>query len=78
MTNPDMIPRPPIRATSILLDEGRICLVKQEVTKKKDTGLFPEVNSSLEKSFLNVYPASLKRKRGWMFRFESCCMLPIE
>jgi ADP-ribose pyrophosphatase YjhB (NUDIX family) len=39
LTNPDMTPRPPIRAASILLDEGRICLVKQEVTEKRHWSL---------------------------------------
>jgi ADP-ribose pyrophosphatase YjhB (NUDIX family) len=39
VTNPDMTPRPMIRAASILLDKGRICLVKQEVTEKRHWSL---------------------------------------
>ena len=39
MTNPDISPRPIVRAASILLDEGRICLVKQEVTEKRHWSL---------------------------------------
>lgn len=39
MTDPDMIPRPLIRAASILLDNGRLCLVKQEVTEKRHWSL---------------------------------------
>lgn len=39
MTDAEPIPRPIIRAASILLEDGRICLVKQKVTETRNWSL---------------------------------------
>ena len=75
MNNPDMTPRPMIRATSILLDTGRICLVKQEVSEKRQWSL-PGGKLELRENYLNVFHESLKKRPALMFESENYCILP--
>ncbi|HEY96362.1 MAG TPA: NUDIX hydrolase [Dehalococcoidia bacterium] len=63
MTDPDITPRPMIRAASMLLDNGKTCLVKQEVTEKRHWA-FPGGKLELREKLSECVSREFKEETG--------------